>query len=204
MSTNHAPTRSALFTIAVQRIDSENARDPNTQTVDGVDQPRELLYSRWLTDWVAILCPDASEALLLAARAQHICRWTIARDQYPATRTGYLRWREALKKFHAEKAGDILRETGYPEDVIHRVQELNLKKNFPHDPESRVLEDALCLVFMQHQLAEFAGRTRRKAVINALQKSWRKMTPAAQARALKLPLGEREKALLQEALAESA
>jgi hypothetical protein len=84
--------------------------------------------------------------------------------------------------------------------VIRRVQDLNLKKNFPNDPESRVLEDALCLVFLEFQLAELAARSDDDKMINALHKSWQKMTEAARVEALKLNYGEREKALLQRAL----
>jgi hypothetical protein len=188
---------SARFEAALRRFDEENSRDPNGETVDGVPHPRELLYAQRLTDWVLRLCPEASEELRLAARCQHLCRWKIPRQSCPMTRAGYLQWRAALKKFHAQKAGDILRETGYPEDVIRRVQDLNLKKHFPDDPEARVLEDALCLVFLEFQLADLATRTAEDKTINALQKSWQKMTPAARAEALKLNYGEREKALLQ-------
>jgi hypothetical protein len=113
-------------------------------------------------------------------------------------RPGYLRWRSNLKFFHARKAGEILREVGYAKEIITRVQELNLKKNFPADPDSRVLEDALCLVFLQHQFAELAARTAEDKVINALRKSWQKMTPAAQAEARKLSLGPREQSLLNQ------
>lgn len=138
------------FEAALRRFDEENACDPNRETADGLTQPRELLYARRLSDWVLRLCPNASEALRLAARCQHLCRWEIPRNSYPMTRAGYLQWRATLKKFHAHKAGDILRELGYPEDMIRRVQDLNLKKNFPSDPETCVLEDALCLVFLQY------------------------------------------------------
>ena len=185
------------FETALRRFEEENSHDPNIETVNGISHPRELLYAQRLTDWVLRLCPAASEGLRLAARCQHICRWEIPRQSYPMTRAGYLQWRAALKKFHAQKAGDILRETGYPEDVIRRVQDLNLKKHFPDDPEARVLEDALCLVFLEFQLADLATRTAEDKTINALQKSWQKMTPAARAEALKLNYGEREKALLQ-------
>lgn len=184
----------------MNRFDEENSRDPNIVVVDGAPKPRELVYARWLSDWVLKLCPEASEALRLAARCQHLCRWTMPRDSYPMTRPGYLQWREVLKKFHAQKAGEILRDIGYPEEVICRVQELNLKKQFPHDPESRVLEDALCLVFLERQLGELASKTSDDKVINALQKSWEKMTAAAQGEALKLSYDPREKALLDRAL----
>jgi hypothetical protein len=189
------------FQAALRRFDEENSRDPNREQIpDGATQPRELLYAHWLTDWVLRLCPEASEELRLAARCQHLCRWTIPRDSYPMTRAGYLKWRADLKKFHAQRAGEILREVGYPAEVIARVQALNLKQNFPNDPEVRVLEDALCLVFLEHQFGDLAAKTSDEKMINALQKAWNKMTPAAQQAALKLPYPAREKALLDQAL----
>ncbi len=184
----------------MSRFDEENSRDPNTVTVDGVARPRELVYAQWLTDWVLKLSAQASEELRLAARCQHLCRWQVPRESYPMTRPGYLQWREGLKKFHANKAGEILRSAGYPEDVVTRVQSLNLKKNFPHDPEGRVLEDALCLVFLEHQLSDLARKTADDKVINALEKSWKKMTPAAQARAKTIAYAPRDQELLRRAL----
>ncbi len=184
----------------MRRFDDENARDSNLEIVGGVARPRELVYAERLTNWVLKLCPDASEELRLAARSQHICRWTIRRDQHPLTRAGYLKWREDLKKFHADQAGQILREVGYPEPTVTKVQALNLKREFPHDPDSRVLEDALCLVFLEFQFAELAAKTADDKVINALQKSWKKMTPAAREWAFKLDYGSREKSLIDRAL----
>jgi hypothetical protein len=187
------------FNAAIRRFDEENSRDPNRETVNGVAHPRELIYSQWLTEWVLKLCPEASEALRLAARCQHLCRWTIPRSSYPMTRAGYLQWRSDLKKFHAQKSGEILREVGYSQDMIEKVQNLNLKKN-PRDSECAALEDALCLVFLEHQLADLASKTEDEKVVTALQKSWKKMTPAGHAEALKLSYGPREKALLDRAL----
>jgi hypothetical protein len=189
------------FQAAIERFDAENARDPNQEIVAGSSIPRELLQARRLTDWVERLAPDASEVLRLAARCQHLCRWEIPRASQPMTRAGYLKWRHLLKQYHADKAGGILHEVGYPEDAIARVQALNRKDNFPKDPESRVLEDALCLVFLQYQLAEFASRTDHDKVVNALRKSWLKMTPRARREALKLPFGVQEQDLIKRALA---
>jgi hypothetical protein len=188
------------FAAALRRFDEENSRDPNSEIVSGISHPRELLYAQRLSDRVLRLCPDAGEKLRLAARCQHICRWQSPRENYPMTRTGYLKWRADLKKFHAEKSGAILRETGYDDDTIRRVQDLNLKKNFPADAEVRVLEDALCLVFLEFQFAGLAARSDDDKMINALQKSWVKMTGAARAEALKLNYSGREKTLLQRAL----
>jgi hypothetical protein len=189
------------FAAALRRFDEENARDPNREPLPGGDQPRELVYAQRLTDWVLALRPGASEELRLAARCQHICRWQVPRGSYPMTRPGYLQWRSDLKKFHAEKAGAILQEAGYPPETIARVQSLNLKKNFPADAETCVLEDALCLVFLQYQLDDLAARTDEEKVVNALQKSWKKMTGAGREHALKLDYSARAKALLKRALA---
>ncbi len=190
------PRDAARFEAALRRFDDENSRDPNRED----SEPRELLYARRLTDWVQRLRPDASEALRLAARCQHICRWEIPRGSYPATRAGYLKWRADLKQFHARKAGEILNATGYDDETVRRVQDLNLKKNFPADAECRVLEDALCLVFLQFQFAALAARSDDDKMINALRKSWEKMTEAARVEALKIEFGLREKTLLQRAL----
>jgi hypothetical protein len=190
------------FEAALQLFDAENSRDPNSEQVtDGVSHPRELLYAQRLTAWVLRLCPDASEELRLAARCQHLSRWMVPRDSYPMNRAGYLQWREGLKKFHANKAGALLRSAGYPEAVVARVQALNLKKDFPADAEVRVLEDALCLVFLEHQFGPLAEKTSGEKMVNALQKSWKKMTPAARAQALQLAYSPGQQALLARALA---
>jgi hypothetical protein len=201
MESTFQPLDADRFKRALARFDEENSQDPNHEIIDGVRQPRELIYAQWLTDWVLCLCPDASEELRLAARCQHLRRWEIPRDSYPMTRVGYLQWREGLKKFHAQRAGEILRELGYPEQVITHVQNLNLKKDFPKDPETRVLEDALCLVFLEHQFADLAAKTAEDKIINAVQKTWKKMTDQARTKALELPFAGKEKNLIEKALA---
>jgi Domain of unknown function (DUF4202) len=196
MTTTFRPRDLQKFEAALLRFDEENSRDPNLEN----GQPRELLYAKRLTNWVLRMCSDASEELRLAARCQHLCRWQIPRDSYPMNRIGYLQWRSSLKKFHAEKAGKILLEIGYDDETVRRVRDLILKKNFPDDPETRVLEDALCLVFLESQFAALAAKTAEEKTVNALKKSWQKMTGAARAEALKLSYGSHEKALLERAL----
>jgi hypothetical protein len=188
------------FETALRRFDEENSADPHIEQVAGTAHPRELLYAQWLTEWVLELCPAASEELRLAARCQHLRRWMVPRDSYPMTRAGYLKWRERLRHFHAKKAGEILLEVGYAEEVIARVQRLNLKKDFPQDAEGRVLEDALCLVFLEHQFGDLASKTAVDKMINALQKAWKKMTPGGQAQALKLAYNPQQWELLEKAL----
>jgi len=199
MNESIAPEDRQRFENAMRRFDEENARDPNVQLKNDTPVPRELLYAEWLTDWVLRLSPQASETLRLAARSAHLCRWTIPRDSYPNDRAGYLCWRQDLKKFHAQKTGEILRETGYPEEISTRVQALVSKSAFPTNPESRVLEDALCLVFLERQFSELAAKSTDERVVNALQKAWKKMTPLAHELALKLAYSPREKELLNRA-----
>jgi hypothetical protein len=188
------------FLEAVRRFDEENGRDPNLVVVDGVTHPRELLYAERLTDWVRRLNPEASEQLLLAARSQHISRWTIPRNTYEMTRVGYLRWRSDLKQFHAGKAAEILREVGYDAETIAQVRDLNLKKNLGRDPDSQALEDALCLVTLQHQLTDLIAKTQRGKMIEILRKTWKKMSPSGHQHALTLPFSKTEQELIQEAI----
>lgn len=188
------------FDRAIARFDEENSHDPNTEMVDGKPHPRELVYAKRLTAWVHKLAPTASEVLQLAARCQHICRWTIPRDKYAMDRAGYLKWRTELKNFHAAKAGAILREVGYDEETVGKVQDLNLKKNFPKDPDCRVLEDALCLLFLEHQFADLAARFDEAKMLNAVQKTWIKMSPRGREEALKIPMNEQALTLVAKAL----
>jgi hypothetical protein len=191
------------FQMALERFDEENSHDPHWMMVDGQRHPRELLYARWLTEWILKLLPDASEVLRLAARSQHLCRWMIPRNSYEMTRAGYLRWRADLKQFHARKSAEILREIGYAEDVIQRVQDLNLKKALGRDPECQALEDALCLVTLQYQLADLVSKTAPEKMVGILAKTWKKMSPNAREYALQLPFPEREKELIERALGNS-
>jgi len=186
---------SSRFQDAITRIDAANAQDPR-----GIELP----YAKRLSGWVDRLAPKVSEELRLAARAQHICRWIVPRESCPAGRIGYLKWREDLKHFHAQKAGEILREVGYDEPTVSRVQDLILKRNFPRVPDGRVLEDALCLVFLETQFAETTAKTGDEKMIGILQKSWRKMTPQAQQIALTIPMTPACRALVEKALQPSS
>jgi hypothetical protein len=192
---------SLQFPEAIRRFDEENGRDPHIVDVEGSAHPYELLYAKRLTDWVLRLCPDASEPLLLAARCQHICRWMIPRTSYEMTRGGYLRWRNDLKRFHATKSAEILREVGYDEAIIERVVNLNLKKQLGQDPDCQILEDALCLVTIQYQLSDLVAKTDPAKMIGILQKTWKKMSNKARDFALALPLSDAEKRLIERALA---
>ena len=184
----------------LRRIDQLNSEDPNKEIVEGVLRPRELVYSERLTAWVLRLAPEASEALRIASRGQHLCRWTIPRQQYEMTRRGYLKWRETLKAFHAQRVGTLMHEAGYSEPEIARVQRLMSKRELPGDPDTQSLEDALCLVFLETQFADLRNKEPEAKMIDILRKTWKKMSERARQEALQLPLGTQERELVERAV----
>src|SRR5437868_15035334 len=164
------------FARAIAAIDAANADDPNRITVAGEERPKELAHAELATAWVNRLRPEAGEELLLAARAHHLRRWTIPRSDYPEGRNGYLRWRRQLQNQHAADVGRILDSEGYDSTSIARVQDIIQKRRLSSDPDVQTFEDALCLVFLETQLTDFADRYADKAD-DVLAKTMEKMSP---------------------------
>lgn len=186
------------FETAMAQFDALNSEDPNQTVEDGLPHPKELLYAERMTKRLAAFAPDASEALQLAARCQHIQRWKIPRSEYPKDRIGYKRWRNALMQFHAQTAGSVLQETGYDEDTINRVQHLVKKKGLKSDAETQTLEDVICLVFLEHYALDFAQQHTAEKVLKILQKTWIKMSSAGQQAAFELALPDAVRDLLEQ------
>ena len=189
------------FNAAIARFDAANAEDPTTEVFQGVVYPKELLYAQRMTAWLDKLAPDASEALRLAVRCQHIQRWTIPRHTYPMDRTGYLRWRTTLAKFHADTAAAILRDVGYDDATIRRVQTLLRKESLKRDPEVQCLEDVICLVFLENYFAAFATQHDEAKILDILQKTWKKMSSRGHEVALTLSMSPEARRLVEQALA---
>ena len=189
------------FARVIERIDQLNSQDPNSEAVGGVSHPRELLYAQRLSVWVERLDPHASEALRIAARGQHVCRWTIPRQRYEMNRRGYLRWRETLKAFHADTVATLMRDVGYPEAMVQRVRTIMGKRQLQDDAETQTLEDALCLVFLETQYADLRKKTSDEKMCEILRKTWVKMSPRGRAAALALPMSEAERQFIEQALA---
>jgi hypothetical protein len=189
------------FARAIAAIDAANAPDPHRILIRGADRPKELGHAELMSDWVDRLAPDASEALRLAARAHHLRRWTIPRSSYPEGRSGYLRWRRALHDQHAREVAELLAEVGYDEATIRRVQDIVRKRGLGKDPEVQVLEDALCLVFVETQLLDLAARTEPEKMVDVVKKTLVKMSPRAVELASGLDLPDEARALLDQAVA---
>lgn len=181
-------------------IDKLNAQDPNTENINEELIAKELVYGQRMSITLSKFEKNPSEALQIAARAQHICRWEIPRDQYPMDRIGYLKWREELKKFHAAKTSEIMLEVGYDQEIIDRVSFLIQKKKLKKDEETQILEDVICLVFLEFYYTDFLAKHSDEKVIDILQKTWRKMSERGQKAALQLSYTEKGLQLIQKAI----
>ncbi|WP_378176426.1 DUF4202 domain-containing protein [Aquimarina sp. SS2-1] len=189
------------LTTAFALFDAANAKDPNIEIVNGQPIAKELIYGQRMSQTLSNFTSNASEALQLAARAQHICRWEIPREDYPMDRVGYLKWRAELKKFHADKTAEILNEVGYDRETIDRVSFLIQKKKLKKDEDTQTLEDVICLVFLEFYYPEFYEKHTSEKVIDILQKTWKKMSDEGRKAALTLSYPEKGLDLIQKAIA---
>ena len=187
----------ALFAL----IDGANCADPENELDAGKAYPRALLYGQRMSRCLDAVRPDASRELRIAVRAQHICRWQIARDSYPGGRTGYLEWRRELARHHARLTAQLMRQLALDEDSITRVQALLQKKNLKHDEDTQTLEDIACLVFLKYYFADLSSRHGDEKMISIIEKTWRKMSATGHKLAMAMEFTPLQKRLIEAALA---
>jgi hypothetical protein len=188
------------FGDVIAAVDSANACDPKIVQIDGCGVPAELLYGQRMSDALAGMVPDASELVRIAVRGQHIERWTSPRTGYPPGRAGYLKWRNDLKDFHARRLGEIMAAAGYEPHDAARVGAIVRKERLRIDPEVQTLEDVVCVVFLEHYLADFMGKTDEAKLARILAQTWNKMSAQGHAYAGKLDLPPIVLALLKRGL----
>lgn len=167
---------------AVALIDAANAEDPNTETADGKEWPKELLYSHRMSDILQRYMPEADEAQRLAIRAQHIQRWKSPRSDYAMDRNGYLQWRTHLYKFHAETAAALMAQADCATEDIERVKQAVGKRSLKVNRDTQLLEDVAGLTFIEHYMLEFAGKHPEydeAKWIDIIRKTWKKMSERA-------------------------
>lgn len=189
------------FERAKLAFDQLNARDPVRESVDGADMARLVVQADRLSRWIERLDENASEALRLAARCQHVERWTIPREEFPPGRVGYLQWRTKLSRFHADRAESVLRGAGYDDDVVQAVRRIVTKQNLHSNPDSQTMEDALCLVFLEFEFDAFLQKhPDEEKAVEILQKTWKKMSLGGRKAALGLEFSERARKLVAAAV----
>lgn len=172
----------SLYAAAIAAFDHANAQDPNQDMLDGHPHPKELLYAQRMTDMQARFAPNASEAVKLAVRAQHIQRWKSPRSDYPMDKKGYMLWRTNLYKFHADTAGELMKSVGYDDEMIARVKTIVGKKNLKSNPETQLMEDVVDLVFIEHYMLAFAQQHPEydeAKWLHIIRKTWEKMSDDA-------------------------
>lgn len=170
------------YQAAIAAFDKANSEDPNLEMFDGQEYPKELLYAQRMTEMQERYAPDASEAVKLACRAQHIQRWKSPRSDYPMDKKGYMLWRTNLYKFHAETAGRLMKEAGYDDAMVDRVKTIVGKKELKTNPETQLMEDVVDLVFIEHYMLHFAAQKpdydEAKWIV-IIKKTWDKMSDRA-------------------------
>jgi hypothetical protein len=181
-------------------IDGVHAGDP-VRTPEGL--PAELLYADRMEAWVARLVPEAPPLLRLAARCQHLERWSVPRSEFPDGRAGYNAWRRTLYRKQADRSRELLLEAGLPPQAADDVALWVAKGELHHNASSQALEDAACLVFFEYEIESFALKHQeysRDKYLTILRRIWREMSPAGQREALGLPLPPALRALLRDAI----
>jgi len=186
---------------AFARFDAYNATDPNTEEFEGKTYPKEVLYAERMTKKLNDYAPGAPEYMQLAVRCQHIGRWEIARNSYPMDRPGYLMWRSQLKLHHTRIAEPILKDCGYDEETINKVKALLLKKQLHQNPDTQLIEDVICLVFVEFYLDDFIKKHSEEKMIDILKKTLKKISPRGIEEALKISMTEDVKDLILKAAA---
>ena len=172
----------ASYLVAIAAFDKANSEDPNKEVFDGKEYPKELLYAQRMTEMQERYAPEATEAVKLACRAQHIQRWKCPRSDYPMDKKGYMLWRTNLYKFHAETAGGLMKEAGYDDAMIDRVKAIVGKKDLKTNSETQMMEDVVDLVFIEHYMIGFAAshpEYDEAKWILIIKKTWGKMSERA-------------------------
>ncbi len=160
--------------------DQANSADPNR--TDG--QPDELLYCQRMTAEQQALYPEATDPLRIACRGQHIERWTLPRHDYPMDRPGYLAWRTEQGRRHAARVAAIMRDAGYDENDIQHAEKMLMKQGIKRDEDVQALEDVACFTFIRWYMGPFSQTRDPDEMLRIVEKTARKMSPMARARAL--------------------
>lgn len=165
---------------AFDAIDRANAADPEQS--DG--QPFAQLYGQRMTDEQRALYPHASEPLQIACRGQHIERWLLPRRDYPMDRPGYLAWRTEQGRRHAARVAGIMADAGYDANDVAQAEKMLTKQGIKRDDDVQALEDVACFTFIRWYLGPFADGRDPQELQRIVEKTARKMSAMARARAL--------------------
>mmetsp|Transcript_147082 Transcript_147082/g.472417 ORF Transcript_147082/g.472417 Transcript_147082/m.472417 type:complete len:628 (-) Transcript_147082:106-1989(-) len=143
-------------------------------------------------------------ALRLAARAAHLERGAVSSEGFGEGRQGYLSWRAKARRRQGERLEEILLAVGVERGLVARACALVGKELPIQDVDMQTMEDAACLIFLGHRLCQFQADKDDGTMADILQKTWRKMSPQAQAKAVVLDYTPRMLGCLLEGAAAAA
>ena len=203
--------RAARLARVLARIDAVNAEDPTLVSDEGLARPAEVVYGERMSACLEAFARRRAvpDEVRIAVRAQHVARFKKPRSTFPEGKVGYLAWRRAMYAFHGEIASQLMLAEGYDAVSAERVRTLLSKdgikgKDGSRCPDTQLLEDVICLVFLRYYWKPFSARkdvsTDEAKAIGILQKTWAKMSAAGHAAALEIPLPEADKAFIVKAL----
>lgn len=188
---------------ARELIDAAHDADPKS-AADG--RAAERVYADRMEAWVARIAAPATPLLRLAARCQHLERWSVPRATFPEGKVGYLTWRRSLYVKQAARAKELLLQAGVSENEAGEVATWVSKSDLKTNAGTQALEDAACLVFLENEIEDFAAQHAgypAEKFVDIIKKTWRKMSPAAQHAAVGLSLRPDIAALVKAAVAQS-
>ena len=179
----------ALLTNVLERIDQANLADPNQALFEGELHPKEWIYSQHMTRWLFTLIPEPSELMQIACRAQHLERWKLPRTDYPEGKKGYYQWRQACGVMHGQRAAALMAECGYQAHDCDHVAQVLTKRALQQEPDTQLLEDVACLVFLEKYFSDFYQKNSeydREKWLRIVRRTWQKMTDRGHQAALPL------------------
>jgi hypothetical protein len=164
------------YTIAIRLIDTIHNQDLISETIDGVEIKAELLYSNRMLAVLEKVAPDASFELKLAAKCQHISRWSIPRATFPVGKKGYYDWRAAIMAHQLNVSTSVLKQAEINDQSIEIIVDVLKNKADKTNQNASIIEDTACLTFIKWYLVPFTGQFDAAKAKIILQKTAGKMS----------------------------
>lgn len=161
-----------LYRKAIALIDAAHNEDPTLEE----GQKAELLYSNRMLQVLAIVAPDASTELKLAAKVQHMQRWGLPRSTFSIDKKGYYQWRAAVMEHQLSVSTSLLTQAGISTESIDIIVDALRNKNDKTHQNASIIEDTACLVFIKWYLTEFIGQFENEKAKNILVRTAKKIS----------------------------
>ena len=122
------------------------------------------------------VAPDASFELKLAAKCQHMSRWSIPRATFSMDKKGYYQWRAAIMEHQLNVSSSVLKQAEINEPSIEIIVDALKNKADKSNINASIIEDTACLTFIKWYLVPFAGQFDPEKAKIILQKTAGKMS----------------------------